>query len=809
MSSQTYRPKFFEGQYLGAADLSAIVEHDRVGDARHMVGAHTWGIAIGLHVKPVTQPDGSLQMAVQPGYAWDGFGRPIVVLAPASISPALFRNIGYNAAIDEPAGRLVPVWIRYREAATREPAPGFELCRDIDQTSRIQETFAIEAGDRTAEELQSNIVVFGREIPASQVFREFDPADPVLHDASVPQQEFPEAGQTVRWLLPVGYVRWKPGATSLQAGTFQPLTPADIAAAKAARITIGVVAGAVQAADGVIRLKDRAKAPSGVGSQDLAWVEGNLRVEGDARLFGGKLSLLDAQGLDQGAPITLQRGGDHSGTGRQLRAEIGAAQAGSNSLQVGPTVGGTFTPVFTVLDNGTVGVGTSTPGGRLEVTGGDLIMKATAEDPGDLIFQNSTGVQKGRVWSNPAAGPALFLSSGDNTPDLTIDGSGRVGVGTTAPDRAVTVEAPAGVTGAYMNIKAGGREVLVGVDGNGGILSSMSNDDLQLRSGVNSTKLVVKADGRIGIGTLTPERQLHVFGDRIRLQSGGRTLDLRADGSAVDLHSETNNVYLRASGPGGNNRIVMNPFPEDGEVGIGTQIPRCQLHVAGSVNAPASTPEGHVALVDNQSPGTGASVLALRIGAAIPHAGHNFITFFAGNTPCGRVEGNGAGAVTYKTSGSDFAECLPQLDATEAIEAGDVVGIVHGSITRRTTGAQHVSVITDRPAVLGNAPISDERPVGQVAMLGQVPVKVLGPVNAGDMIAASGDDDGCGVAVSVEDAVDIDPAMLVGTAWESCSRPGVNRINVAVGLSDLAARVQQAELQRLRRRIAQLERSRD
>jgi len=809
MSSQTYRPKFFEGQYLGAADLSAIVEHDRISDARHLLGAHTWGIAIGLQIKPVPQPDGSLQMSVQPGYAWDGFGRSIVVLAPASISPALFRNIAYNAAIDEPAGRLVPVWIRYREAATREPSPGFELCRDTDQTSRIQETFAIEAGERAPDEQQSSIVVFGREIPASQVFRAFDPADPVLHDASVPQQEFPEADRAARWLLPVGYVRWKPGATSLQPGTFQPLSAADIAAGNALRIMIGVVASAVQAADGVIRLKDRSKPPSGVASQDLAWVEGNLRVEGDARLFAGKVSLLDAQGLDQGVPMTLQRGGDSVGTGRQLRAEIGTAQAGSNSLQVGPTVSGTFTPVFSVLDNGAVGVGTSAAGGRLEVTGGDLIMRATAEDPGDLIFQNSTGVQKGRVWSNPAAGPALFLSSGDNTPDLTIDGSGRVGVGTTTPDRAVTVEAPAGVTGAYLNIKAGGREVLVGVDGNGGILSSMSNDDLQLRSGVNSTKMVVKADGRIGVGTLTPERQLHVFGDRIRLQNGGKFLDLRADGGAVDLQSETNNVFIRATGPGGNNKILLNPLPGDGEVGIGTQAPRCRLHVAGDVNETASSPDAHVALLENQSPGAAASVLALRIGAAVPHGGHNFITFFAGNTPCGRIEGNGAGTVTYRTSGSDFAECLPHLDAAETIEAGDVVGIVHGSVTRRTTGAQHVSVITDRPAVLGNAPIADDRPVGQVAMLGQVPVKVLGPVTAGDIIAASGAGDGCGRAVSVEDAVDLDPAMLVGTAWESCSHPGVNRVNVAIGLSDLAARVQRAELQRLRRRIAQLERKGD
>jgi hypothetical protein len=797
MSSQTFRPKFFEGQYLGAADLSAIVEHDRIGDARHTLGAHTWGIAIGLQIKPVPQPDGSLQMALQPGYAWDGFGRPIVVLAPASISPALFRNISYNAAIDEPAGRLVPVWIRYREAATREPAPGFELCRESDQTSRIQETFAIEAGDRAPDEQQSNIVVFGREIPASQVFRAFDPADPVLHDASVPQQEFPEAGQTARWLLPVGYVRWKPGATSLQPGTFQPLSAADIAAGKALRLTIGVVAGAVQAADGVIRLKDRGKAPSGIASPDLAWVEGNLRVEGDARIFGGKLSLLDAQGLDQGVPMTLQRV-DNAGTGRQLRAEIGTAQAGSNSFQVGPTVAGTFTPVFTVLDNG-----------NFEVNGGDLIMKATGEDPGDLVFQNSTGVQKGRIWSNPAAGAALFLSSADNTPDLTIDGAGRIGVGTTTPDRAVTVEAPPGVTGAYVNIKAGGREVLIGTDGSGGIVSSMSNDDLQLRAGNNATHMVVKAAGRIGIGTFAPERQLHVIGDRIRLQNANKTLDLRADGSAVDLHSETTNVYIRASGPGGNNKIVMNPFPEDGEVGIGTQTPRCQLHVAGAVNVNAASPDAHVALVENQSLGTSTSVLALRISAAVPQTGHNFITFFAGNTPCGRIEGNGAGAVAYKTGGSDFAECLPHLDATEAIEAGDVVGIVSGSITRRTAGAQHVSVITDRPAVVGNASLADDRPVGQVAMIGQVTVKVQGPVNAGDLIVASGADDGCGVAVSVDDAVDIDPAMLVGTAWESCPHSGVNRVNVAIGLSDLAARVQQAELQRLRRRIAQLERTRD
>jgi hypothetical protein len=94
--------------------------------------------------------------------------------------------------------------------------------------------------------------------------------------------------------------------------------------------------------------------------------------------------------------------------------------------------GDTITGSLTV--GGSLNVGTTTPGSKLELGGNsDLVLRATAEDPGDIVFQSSVGTQKGRVWSNPTAGPALFLSSGDITPDLTIDASGNVGVGTTTP----------------------------------------------------------------------------------------------------------------------------------------------------------------------------------------------------------------------------------------------------------------------------------------------------------------------------------------------------------------------------------------
>jgi len=91
-----------------------------------------------------------------------------------------------------------------------------------------------------------------------------------------------------------------------------------------------------------------------------------------------------------------------------------------------------------IINNGNVGIGTGTvnpPAARLEIgTSGDIILKATANDPGDIIFQASNGVQKGRIWSGVAAGVnELNFSSADNSADITINPAGLVGIGTSSP----------------------------------------------------------------------------------------------------------------------------------------------------------------------------------------------------------------------------------------------------------------------------------------------------------------------------------------------------------------------------------------
>jgi len=72
---------------------------------------------------------------------------------------------------------------------------------------------------------------------------------------------------------------------------------------------------------------------------------------------------------------------------------------------------------------------------------------------------------------------------------------------------------------------------------------------------------VITKNGNVGIGTADPQTKLNVVGNRIRLQNGTKSLDLRADGAAVDvwtdsaslfLVSEKNDVQIRANGEKGN-----------------------------------------------------------------------------------------------------------------------------------------------------------------------------------------------------------------------------------------------------------------
>jgi hypothetical protein len=101
----------------------------------------------------------------------------------------------------------------------------------------------------------------------------------------------------------------------------------------------------------------------------------------------------------------------------------------------------------------------------------------------------------------------------------------------------------------------------------------------------------LKISHRFGLGTAEPEVRLHVRGNRIRLQSADATrrVDLRADGSALDLQSDGAPLFIN-----NNNGQSTLLNATTGRVGIGTTSPTSRLTVRDTI--PAGTPTDRAAL---------------------------------------------------------------------------------------------------------------------------------------------------------------------------------------------------------------------
>ncbi|MCK0509713.1 hypothetical protein [Aromatoleum buckelii] len=632
MGAQDQRPRFFEGQYLSADDLTAIVDAQRIGDARHVLGAHTWGIAVGLTLSERAAPGAPnrVDVTLLPGFGWDGFGRPLAVARPTRLPETLFAQIPFSPALDDPntgTGRLVPVWIAYDEIATGNPQPGFETCATDDQTARIGESFRFVVGQQPPAAQRSPVTIGTASVDALDALTQFDAAAPKLWDTSVPHQTFP-AGKPPRWLVPLGFVRWIARDNALGYFAKRDLVATDEVDGRIAALRryAGVVAERIEAAARVIVLHARGEDPTALHryvrlladpakvaalQDDLVWVEGNLRIGGDAKINGGKLHLRDGDGEERKTPLYLARFGDDLGGDgkRELRVAIGDTSQTDNRLFVGPVeAGGTIAPRLVVVSGaagntaeGRVGVNTATPAAALEVKGDwagneDGALRLSGAQP-TLRFDGGVG---GETWiaqltNSPAGSLRLAHRTGPGTwrGVVFVTPNHRVGVGADVPRNPLAVR---GQTSASPDF-----DELISLEDAGGASKwhfNLHRDPAGkalnvAETGVADGRLYLQAGGNVGIGTLLPAAKLHVQGDRVRVENvtgapGSRVLELRTDGSAVDVQSTTSHLYLRSTHPGGpaDRHIVMNPSPggePDGLVGIGL-VPHVQkLEVKGNI----------------------------------------------------------------------------------------------------------------------------------------------------------------------------------------------------------------------------------
>jgi hypothetical protein len=219
--------------------------------------------------------------------------------------------------------------------------------------------------------------------------------------------------------------------------------------------------------------------------------------------------------------------------------------------------------------NGNIGIGVTDPQAGLEIS---RFPNLRLRDP----FTNS-------LFEVRANGNRLEMNGGD-----IIIGR-RLGIGGLTPDRDLTV---LGALGAYINAKTGdGQEVLLGADANGGIVSTMSNHDLQLRAGGNTTKMVIKAAGNIvavrgdGTDVLIGSAGCGAPTAAIGFGAMGGCTDY-ALGANVNAGANAGTFINRPTGRSihfrennGSDQMTIAP---GGNVGIGAANPATRLHVEGS-----------------------------------------------------------------------------------------------------------------------------------------------------------------------------------------------------------------------------------
>lgn len=139
--------------------------------------------------------------------------------------------------------------------------------------------------------------------------------------------------------------------------------------------------------------------------------------------------------------------------------------------------------------------------------------------------------------------------------------------------------------------------------------------------------------------------------------------------------------------------------------------------------------------------------------------------------------------VEYASGHGDYAEWLERRDYEENITAGDIVGIIGGKISKDLKNAEQVMVVSYRPIVLGNAPEDDQLHRGNnVAFMGQVPVKVMGPVQSGDYIIAHPEFLGYGIAKKPLEMNTQDFKTSVGRSWDTNQNDGPKMVNTVVGI---------------------------
>ena len=289
--------------------------------------------------------------------------------------------------------------------------------------------------------------------------------------------------------------------------------------------------------------------------------------------------------------------------------------------------------VAVITEAGDVGIGTTSPGTKLDVAGGQFrlssnsigslmisqytdltrITSAGASGGGILALQREATV----VHGQPAGSYSVELWSGANggTQTLTATG-GNVGIGTTGPENAEgwnKVVDLLGSSHAKLSVRTATIDGRLNVHDSGFysapagmIVGTKSVHPLSFITG-GASRATIDTNGNVGIGT-TPDssRLLHLLQSGSQLIAKFASTGTGSNGNvALEIANSNGTVpflwYLQAMSADGRFRIYGGSderlsITSTGNVGIGTTSPAAKLSVNGNVKIGSAAAQANKAL---------------------------------------------------------------------------------------------------------------------------------------------------------------------------------------------------------------------
>lgn len=396
----------------------------------------------------------------------------------------------------------------------------------------------------------------------------------------------------------------------------------------------------------------------------------------------------------------------------------------SNGNTVGPFAGVTYSGI-------NVGIGTSNPGGNLDVSTGTICLNHVCNSswPSGITYPgagiaNSTGSAWGLSYSTNGTGTVVALT---NSPNFT----GNVGIGTTLPNRILTTASnssntsPTSASTASIGIDntntttnntndlafdaSDGTNMVLGAKITSQFTShtngAVSADLLFLNKNAGTTQqnVVIKSNGNVGIGTSTPNyATLTTYGN-----------NYATDIKTPNLIMGRTATYGICDDPNGGGCLVWQGA--DRNVGIGSVYPGSTLDIAGTARMTGFTLSGNSATTNYVltatdssgdsawSPSTGSNYWLLKggvgnvgitttgtVGIGTTGAGNGQLIVMGGNVgigsanPTQALDVNGTVKATAFSGTASIANAL--ASATTTVNVSSATAPTSGQVLTASSG---------------------------------------------------------------------------------------------------------------------------